>query len=54
MLAGKVPDDMRGSRPWVLLRDMYLLLQLLAFSTSISTVFISSHAIVSLQVLFQP
>ena len=43
------PDDIKDSRPWMLLRTTYILLQLLAFSTEISCVFIASHAIVQLQ-----
>lgn len=43
------PDDIKKSRPWMLLRTTYILLQLLAFSTEIGCVFIASHAIVQLQ-----
>ena len=43
------PDDIKNSRPWMILRTTYILLQLLAFSTEISCVFIASHAIVQLQ-----
>lgn len=43
------PEDIKKSRPWMLLRTTYILLQLLAFSTEIGCVFIASHAIVQLQ-----
>ena len=43
------PEDISHSRPWMILRTTYILLQLLAFSTEISCVFIASHAIVQLQ-----
>jgi len=43
------PEDIAQSRPWMILRTTYILLQLLAFSTEISCVFIASHAIVQLQ-----
>ena len=43
------PEDIKKSRPWMLLRTTYILLQLLAFSAEIGCVFIASHAIVQLQ-----
>ena len=43
------PEDIKKSRPWMILRTSYILLQLLAFSTEIACVFIASHAIVQLQ-----
>eukprot|EP00908_Phaeocystis_cordata_P013623 Transcript_24689.p1 GENE.Transcript_24689~~Transcript_24689.p1 ORF type:complete len:349 (-),score=135.47 Transcript_24689:179-1120(-) len=36
-------------RAWTILRDVYLLLQLLTFASTLTTVFIATHAIVSLQ-----
>ena len=38
VLTGSVPDDVRRSRSWTFLRDTYLLLQLLTFSTAMTTV----------------
>ena len=49
VLTGTVPDDIRASRSWTFLRDTYLYLQLLTFSTAMTTIFIATHAIVSLQ-----
>jgi hypothetical protein len=49
VLTGTVPDDIQTSRSWTFLRDAYLYLQLLTFSTAMTTIFIATHAIVSLQ-----
>lgn len=43
------PDDVKKSRAWTALRNMYLLLQLACFSSTILCIFISTHAIVNLQ-----
>jgi hypothetical protein len=43
------PEDVRKSRAWTMLRECYLLLQLLAFATEVSCIFVATHAIVSLQ-----
>jgi hypothetical protein len=48
-LAGTMPDDIRTSRSWTFLRDAHLYLQLLTFNSAMTTIFIATHAIVSLQ-----
>ena len=49
VLSGKMSEDIQASRSWTFLRDAYLYLQLLTFSTAMTTIFIATHAIVSLQ-----
>jgi len=44
-----VADDVKKSRSWTVLRTVYILLQLLAFSTEMGCVFVATHAIVQLQ-----
>ena len=43
------PEDIKKSRGWRLLRNLYLLLQMTAFSSELSCVFIATHAITQLQ-----
>ncbi len=45
----KVSEDVRGSRAWRALQDVYLLLQLGTFSSTILCIFIATHAIVQIQ-----
>ena len=51
VLSGKMSEDIQASRSWTFLRDAYLYLQLLTFSTAMTTIFIATHAIVSLQMV---
>lgn len=44
------PEDIKKSRAWKLLRNSYLLLQMLSFASALSCVFIATHAITQLQV----
>ena len=43
------PEDIKRSRGWTLLRELYLLFQLLSFSTELSSVFFATQAIARLQ-----
>ena len=51
VMQGSAPEDIKKSRAWKLLRNSYLLLQMLSFASSLSCVFISTHAITQMQVL---
>lgn len=43
------PEDIKRSRAWTMLRNTYLLLMLWSFSSQVCVVFVSTHAIVKLQ-----
>ena len=43
------PEDIKRSRGWTLLRELYLLFQLLSFSSELSSVFFATQAIARLQ-----
>ena len=43
------PADIKSNGGWAILRNAYLLLQLLAFCTEVECVFVSTHAILRLQ-----
>ena len=43
------PDDIKDNRVWICLRNVYLLLSLLAFGVEVICIFVSTHAIMRLQ-----
>ena len=43
------PKDIEHSRAWTLLRNSYLLLMMIAFTSEVSTIFIATHAMTQLQ-----
>lgn len=43
------PEDLKKSKAWRLMRNAYLILMMLAFTSELSCVFISTHAIAALQ-----